>query len=264
MRCYLLFILFLFLTGTSFGDYKCYNYKGNIGTAPVWLSIQFAWSDSPSVHWEIRGNYQYLKSNNTLTLYGWFDSRSRKVRLFEYDIDFSKSSWGDINNIPDTNNANAILQFNFSEDKCNGSWYSFKSKKTLKLDLIIESKLDGSDTTKLIDIRQNFSTSSRYFIGEYAQNDAEYHEFRMANLKIYDKKAKSLLQKINFEKYEIRFGNVSTVIYNNIWYSEKGFWIWTDLGRSGSEVEYIWDYKTGKYRLSPDDKESLNDFLKKE
>ncbi|MDZ7754850.1 hypothetical protein [Rhodohalobacter sp.] len=72
---------------------------------------------------------------------------------------------------------------------------------------------------------------------------------KMSELKIFNQPTGNLIQTIDFESSKFAMGNVSTIIYTNVQYTEDGFFIWKDVGMMGKEIYYDWNSVAGKYEL---------------
>jgi hypothetical protein len=244
------------------GWYECYNFNGTIGKYPINASFQIMdRAFSKSAHYKVIGNYKYKSKNNPILLYGCFDVTNRKMRIYEVKKNLINGVF--YNNI-DTTHLDSIAVFNFIFDTntINGSWINLITNQELPLNLNLTAQFkdfSSNDGNSEIPIVQSFSTSDKYFVGEYVYNPHIDERGRMKCLKVYNKRTDTLIQVIDFTEYSVPIGNVSTPIYNNISITHEGFWIWANLGPMGTEVYFTFNSKQNYYEITKEGKNLLSD-----
>ncbi|MEO6668171.1 MAG: hypothetical protein ABIN36_01765 [Ferruginibacter sp.] len=224
------------------GWYECYNFNGNINRYPISLSIQVRegyFGGTKKKNFNIIGVYKYNNHNNLIRLEGIIDFNNRQALLYETTND----------------KQTAILQFEFSENNCNGSWTDINTNKTLPLHLEYISKLvDTLDTNEYsnIEILQEASLKNFYFTGVYSKLPDELNA-QMNKLKIIRKKDNVVFQTIDFSKMDVKVGSFRTVIYNNVEIydtAKEALMVWAYLGRLGGQYIISLDKKTNKFKLN--------------
>ena len=238
-----LFCLALSMANAYAGWYECYNFKGSINTNSISLSIQVRdgyFGEKDKKDFNIIGVYKYDNQNSPIRLEGKFNSKDKKVLL--YEIINKKYS--------------ALFKFEFSENECNGIWTNLSTNKSMPLHLNYVSKLiDTLDENQSSDIEilQANSLPDFYFIGVYSKVAGE-NKAQMDRLKIIRKKDNLLFQTIDFLKIESKTGNVRTIIYDNVEVTSaktKQLSIWNDIGRMGGHLNVYFNSKAQKFKLSP-------------
>lgn len=262
MRKLAIYIYFIFGCARCFGGwYECYNYEGKIGKYPIIVSLQIMSKDSPQAqHIEVMGNYRYASRNEPILLVGNLDIKDSQMTIYE----FKKSMInGDFNSVNEKkSDSAAVFRFKLDLKTVNGSWTDIKSRKSLPLHLKFVSRLNDIHPVgsgEIVEIPQNFSTPTKYFVGGYRYNPAEDSQGKMIFLKIHNKSNNSLFQIMDFSKYSVPMGNVSTPIHANVSITENGFWVWANIGKMGAEVEFLFDKKKNRYKISAEGKNLLGD-----
>lgn len=226
------------------GWYKCYNFKGTIDKYPISFSLQITedyFGEKTKKEFNINGVYKYDKHNNPIKLEGKIDFKNNKA--FIYEIQNNKNT--------------AVFEFNFSENKCNGTWTNLTNKKVLPLHLNLVSKLfDTSIETSFetIEILQFNSLTDYYFVGIYSKNKGA-DSANMNKLKIIRKSDNSILQILDFSKIDTPTGNLMTVIYDNVInvnIKTKMLIISNNIGRVGGYITVKYNPKTNTFNIDPE------------
>lgn len=252
---------FVFLAGSlCFGGwYECYNFEGTVGKYPVAVSLQIMGRAFSQKHvFDVNGNYRYRRTNTPILLRGTYDVRTSRMKLYEYSENLIN---GTFHSLPDSlRDSTAVFEFDFDTSTIQGNWTNLKTDRILPLHLNFISRFDDKSSTATdipVAIPQSFSTEDKYFVGEYAYDPDNDSRGRMVCLKIYDKKTDSLFQNIDFSNCAVSMGNVSTSIHTNVSITENGFWIWADVGKMGTEIDFRIKGEKNRYELTEEDKALL-------
>lgn len=212
-KCFKIFCFFLLCSATNAyaGWYECYNFKGNVGSMPITLSLQIRkgyFGEPSKKNFNAIGIYKYDKYNSPIRLEGILDERSKRVTL--YELTGEKYS--------------AVFSFVFSENKCNGSWQNMTTGKKLPVDLVFISKLADLELEQAfsnVDIIQAQSLPGFYFQGSYKKIKGTDRAI-MNKLRILRKGDGKLFQTIDLSNTQEPTGNLMTIIFDNLEVADAG------------------------------------------
>jgi hypothetical protein len=222
------------------GWFECYNYVGSIDKYPITLSIQIFCRHCSDIKdrkiLTVEGIYKYDRINNPIKLKGKIDTTTNNVVIKEFN-----------KNIPV-----ATMNFIFTTDIINGKWISLINNNIRSINLKYLSQI--TDTFNVYankikvyqkaDILMFSSTKNRYFVGEYEYNfegnSDSIDRAIMTRLKIIDKKSNNIIYNIDLSHYYSinLFGNLMTVIYENVKVINNGFSIAEGSGMMGSIINF--------------------------
>lgn len=238
---YLSIVLTISFSNVFGGWFECYNYVGSIDKYPITLSIQIFCRGCSDIKdrkiLTVEGVYKYDRINNPIKLKGKIDTTTNKVVIKEFNKNIQVAS----------------MNFVFTTDTINGKWISLANNNVRPIKLKYLSQITDTfnvyaNKTKVFqkaDILMFSSTKNRYFVGEYEYNfegnsDVSDSRAKMMRLKIFDKKSNNIIYNIDLSKYYPinSFGNLMTVIYDNVKVIYNGFSIAEGSGMMGSIVNF--------------------------
>jgi hypothetical protein len=241
------FALFFFSAGPAMaGWYHVENFSGTLGAMPVHLSLQDYASFGSGITAE--GSYFYDSQLSSIALYGRRDGA--KIALCE--ISGAKQFDQVIVQGSKTPVSTAGCPFSLTEAGAalSGSWS--KDGKTYPVTLARVGQFDDTGTEGKLDGNGEIpfwgQTASHAFLGDYVLADSK---LCLGSIKVMDKKAKTLVQTMSFDKEDCTAGLVMTPVYMNVQeQTEKGAETVTINfadGRMGSTEDYRFNAKQGRY-----------------
>ncbi len=247
-KIFLFSIGLFFMMHASAGWFICYVYKGMIGKDSVVLFLQMTphYSDMENKDLPVHGVYINKKSNEPVSLEGFFYRINNKVQLIHRDQHGKQTQ---------------LIEFPFSSPALiNGTWSDSNENKKVSL-INTGSMIDTlyMDSTKPIDILMDTSLKDAYLVGIYSREvSGSNNSAKMDKLKVIDKKTGKLAQEIDLSDLDFECGNVFTILFKNVQlrdYNKDGYpdlLIWQKAGKMGSAFYALYDPKKKKFIVRTD------------
>ena len=225
------------------GWYQVENYEGSIGSNPVHLSLQRYDSFGSGI--TVEGSYFYDAKQSPIAIYGKADGSKLALCEIADDKEFQRVMVMGSKTPVDT--TGCPFSLDVTDKGATGTWSKDKLavmlKKVASLDDTGEGKIDGT-----VEIPFWAQTATDRFAGVYAKTDAG---ICMTKMQVIKKRRGKVAQEIMFGD-DCTAGTLMTPIYMNV---EK----WVEAGKdvisvhfnsggAGSEVDYVLNRTTGKYR----------------
>lgn len=235
MKKIFIFFIILIFNKLYAGMYEVYNYKGYIGNEAIYLTYQIM--DDSETKKEIKGLYKYEKDNNPLKISGFINKTKNEILIYKFT---------------DTKKENSIFELHIDNNYLEGIWSDLNEFKKLSVSLELESTLNDVNKNYIfenIEVLQTNSLKDFYFVCSYF-NKINISSAQIDTIRIINKKTNKIFQEISLSDYEQSFGNLMTIIYDNIDNVDSinnSFLLWGDIGRMGGYIEIKYNEKLNKF-----------------